>query len=305
MSKIVRVYPIRTTRKNWKIPIFGYHKCSESCSVNINIDGNDEIIVQANPSYKNGICSDENNLERSQVRICDFDPDNPFSITGPLYESNVQIIPDSYFKITFTFPLSTTLDVTIRKTPSSYNISQGFILSEVLFLIRKFYEFIYIEEERTSTEQNYQIEKQCPSACYTNNRSEYIMDIENPIENNNCCICYASYCGDNRAVKLRCDHIFHRSCIDRWLNTSTTCPLCRCIVYSCDSCDGSGVIRFSFSGTVIPREERGIVMNRNTTNGIFGIFDFDLEDLTIDDLEYNRVNKVLKMNIGRYYKSYL
>ena len=29
---ISRVYPIRTTRNKWKIPLFCYHKCSDECN---------------------------------------------------------------------------------------------------------------------------------------------------------------------------------------------------------------------------------------------------------------------------------
>lgn len=31
--------------------------------------------------------------------------------------------------------------------------------------------------------------------------------------------------------KLSCDHTFHFRCIDRWIRTSATCPICRKVVF--------------------------------------------------------------------------
>lgn len=43
-----------------------------------------------------------------------------------------------------------------------------------------------------------------------------------------CAICLGDY-EDGEAVRLLpvCRHVFHRSCIDRWLTIHSTCPLCR------------------------------------------------------------------------------
>lgn len=41
-----------------------------------------------------------------------------------------------------------------------------------------------------------------------------------------CVICFKTMC--NRKVKhLRCKHVFHLGCANRWLEKSPTCPLCR------------------------------------------------------------------------------
>lgn len=49
------------------------------------------------------------------------------------------------------------------------------------------------------------------------------------MEENNvelCSICLDDL-DDKELYELNCNHIFHRECIQRWLMTSTICPLCR------------------------------------------------------------------------------
>ncbi|XP_057788769.1 RING-H2 finger protein ATL66 [Salvia miltiorrhiza] len=43
-----------------------------------------------------------------------------------------------------------------------------------------------------------------------------------------CCICLGIF-GDDDKVKVlpRCRHCFHSECVDRWLTTQSSCPLCR------------------------------------------------------------------------------
>jgi hypothetical protein len=45
---------------------------------------------------------------------------------------------------------------------------------------------------------------------------------------NNCSICLVSL-KDNTNT-LKCNHTFHNSCLELWLNTNNTCPLCRAII---------------------------------------------------------------------------
>ncbi|XP_075485482.1 RING-H2 finger protein ATL66-like [Primulina tabacum] len=51
--------------------------------------------------------------------------------------------------------------------------------------------------------------------------SESIMESE-------CCICLGMF-GDGDKVKELpgCKHVFHSECVDKWLNTHSSCPLCR------------------------------------------------------------------------------
>lgn len=43
-----------------------------------------------------------------------------------------------------------------------------------------------------------------------------------------CCICLGVFeDGDKVKVLPKCDHRFHSDCVDRWLSTQSSCPLCR------------------------------------------------------------------------------
>ena len=42
---------------------------------------------------------------------------------------------------------------------------------------------------------------------------------------------------------------------------------------------------------------RGSIINRNYTNGIYGIYGHDLDDLCVKDMYYNSIRKRLYLNI--------
>ena len=82
------------------------------------------------------------------------------------------------------------------------------------------------------------------------------------------------------------------------MENAKTCPLCRQQVIECEDCNGTGIIYYDYNGVVIPIEHRGSILNRNTTDGVYGIFGHDLEDLVIEHIHYNRVEKLLTLYIG-------
>lgn len=53
------------------------------------------------------------------------------------------------------------------------------------------------------------------------------MDVR--VESSECAICLEDVRIDFAASskELRCGHLFHKSCIDTWLNQTNTCPYCR------------------------------------------------------------------------------
>ncbi len=41
-----------------------------------------------------------------------------------------------------------------------------------------------------------------------------------------CSICFDEISGEDQTV-LKCEHLFHKNCIDTWFEKSHRCPLCR------------------------------------------------------------------------------
>ena len=73
--------------------------------------------------------------------------------------------------------------------------------------------------------------------------------------------------------------------------------MCRNIILTCKECNNSKIIKFDYEGSVIPIDYRGNILNRNPTDGIYGIYGYDLEDLYIYKLFYNRQEKKLYITI--------
>ena len=293
-NDIVRAYPIRTTRCKWDIKLYKYHECSSRCNINFINDPNtpNQILITYNPKYENGKCEKSKQLEQTLVQISEFNTEDCSIDIGSneiLYNPDIKVIPDTFFTLNVYYPLSNVFEI-LMKTDSP----SGFTLRELLNNIKYLYEFIYAEEERTATPQVYRMQKHC-QICVDSDMSVYINQVL-PV-NIECCICYTEYNTDETVSSLRCKHTFHSECINTWLKSSETCPICRTNVKVCDGCDGSGIIEYEFSGIVIPIHERGNNLNRNSTNGIFGIHDCDLEDLLIERLRYDRTNKRLYLNI--------
>lgn len=42
-----------------------------------------------------------------------------------------------------------------------------------------------------------------------------------------CIICYEQFTQNSMCISLKCAHVFHSKCINRWLKTSWVCPVCR------------------------------------------------------------------------------
>ena len=291
MSIKTRVYPIRTTKKEWTIPIYCKHLCNIRCSKLYYRNQSDLYILMDNPFYVNGKCEKNNLIESTFIRLSSFNTENPSGISGPLYEPDNIIIPDTNVSVLLSYPLSTCVKINmIART------SKGFTITELIYLIKMIYQYIYKEEEKTSTSKIYYIKKKCISC--ENNKNYFLKDELKPLdETQECSVCYDKYSNTNKACKLLCKHIFHKTCILKWLETSKTCPLCRKIVKKCNVCNDSGFIYCNYTGVVIPVKHRGVISNRNTTDGVFGIFGYDLEDLLIENIHYNKEIKLLTLNI--------
>ena len=42
-----------------------------------------------------------------------------------------------------------------------------------------------------------------------------------------CVICLERFAADDLVRKLPCQHVYHQSCIDQWLGTKASCPICQ------------------------------------------------------------------------------
>ena len=64
-----------------------------------------------------------------------------------------------------------------------------------------------------------------------------------------CAVCLSEF-EDDESVRLmpKCDHVFHRECIDMWLGCHVSCPVCRADL-RLDS--GEVVIRVEGEGGVV------------------------------------------------------
>lgn len=270
-----RMYPIRLSRNRWKIPLLAEHFCSSAC-----------------PSKK---C--KSRYVKTQVKLSIFDTINPISVDGLLCNADRVVVPDSYFKLLIHFPLSNVFEVVVS-TPDG----MGFTLKNLLYSVKNLYEYIYEEEERTATPQIYELKKLCTD-CGNKDLTKHLINVnKQDINLDDCCsICWSEYVipeNDNSGVcKLDCGHGFHCECITKWLEVSGTCPMCRKSVFGCESCKGSGIVYYTFTGVVIPIEERGTLPFRNPTFGIFGIHSYDFEHLLIDNILYDKASKELYIDI--------
>lgn len=286
---MLRIYPIRTTKNQWNIYFYCKHKCTTKCEYIIMSDST-ELVLEKNPEFKDGFCSKNFNIEKSQIRISSFDKDNPEGCSGPLINSDEEVISDSSFTVSLYYPFSFIFDILISS-------SEGFTLKELINAIKVLYKFIYDEEERTATPQTFSLKKVC-SSCGIKNLADYVENQTNDsCEEEDCSICYETT-KDSDIVKLKCEHIFHKKCIEQWVEKSGTCPLCRYNIFLCNSCSGKGVVYYQYSGVVVPLEQRGSILNRNRSNGLFGIHSYDFEDLVLKSMHYDNKNKKLFVEIS-------
>lgn len=289
-ATVYRSYPIRLSRNKWNILLLTYHICNEDCSVLVTQNSQGGYSFIENEKYINGRCPEYGLLIPSPVPISNFNPD-----TCLLHNKDQKVIPDNAFRVYIYYPLSRVMEGVIH-SPSS----NGFTLKELIQSIKTLYQFIYDEEERTSDSQVFRLKKNCNN-CGNKNLDETFSISEVEDKSENCSICYDNFETDPSNAKLKCKHEFHLSCIKTWLEKSGTCPICRAGVYECSDCDGKGIVYYNYTGVVIPLEDR--IQNglyRNPTNGVFGIHTYDLSELIIEGISYDRLNRRLFVDVANF-----
>lgn len=293
----VKIYPLRLTKKSWRIPIHVRHQCSDHCSKifvrnpnNRSENGLYNFDLQDNPEYKNGKCPKFNKIDIGMLNLASFSYKHPHGIFGPLYNPNEVVIPDQKIWVEINYPILNPISVSMDF--SHPNITR----LELLYAISIIYRSIYLLEEVTSPPIQYTIIRDCDN-CFDKTAYDYVIMIH-PKEReekkeDQCIICYQNY--TDKVVKLPCNHNFHDICIKKWLTDHNTCPLCRTNVLNCHDCDGKRCVIEDHESVVIPIEHRGNILNRNTTFGFFGIYGYDFDDLCLQEMKYDRINKKLDL----------
>ncbi|KAE8731484.1 putative E3 ubiquitin-protein ligase XERICO [Hibiscus syriacus] len=63
-----------------------------------------------------------------------------------------------------------------------------------------------------------------------------------------CAICLCKIDEDDEIPELRCDHLFHKVCLDRWVGyRRSTCPICRSSLTPRQLVSGMEVVLFKYS----------------------------------------------------------
>lgn len=288
----MHVYPLRSSRNYWKIPLYCCHECGSSCQTKFTVTNEGNIDIIPNPLYDpiTKKCNKYDTLCPATIPIHSYDLQFPVGMEGKLYYPDLVVIPDSSFTIFLNFPFTTNVEVAITS-------EQPVTLRELLQLIKMTYIQIYQDEEKTAETTLFTITRSCK--CIDTDLKEKIQQsVFTGLEEGDCSVCYMSL--ETEIVQLPCQHLFHKECILGWIEkgSGSNCPLCRKPIHPCDECKGEQMITTEEEHVVIPVELREVTMNRNTTNGLYGIYSHDLENLYITDIKYNRIMKILQVNIN-------
>lgn len=283
------IYPLRLSKTKWVIPIHTRHKCTERCSKIFAPDEKQPYLYSFNdnPDWKNGNCSYQDQLQDGSVQISSFDYNDPCGFDGTLDQPDEVVIPDRAIHFNISFPMFHTAVVTVDF--GHRNITR----KELILAVCVAYKKIYDIEEKTSPKTSYLVVENC-SKCADKKASDSFKEEK---ISETCSICQ---CGSSNLVSLRCGHSFHKNCIQNWVDqeNKNSCPICRDVVIKCQKCEGKRILKKIKRSVVIPLRYRGMVLNRNTTDGVFRIYGHDLEDLLIERMLYNRQSKLLNISIS-------
>uniref|UniRef100_A0A6C0KDR3 RING-type domain-containing protein n=1 Tax=viral metagenome TaxID=1070528 RepID=A0A6C0KDR3_9ZZZZ len=283
-----RIYPLRTSSTQWKIPLYSKHTCNSTCKLSYithQYDDASVMVIIDNPNYQDGKCMYSGTFNPSIIRISDFDASCSATMDGELLYDQQIVVPDTDIFIDISYPVTHSKKIKVH-SPNPL----GFSLAQLLSTVKEVYEKIYLYEEQTASVHKFTIERSC--SC-----SSSILKIENNMENdaNICPICLND--DDAKNTKTFCNHVFHTKCIETWIESGKeTCPLCRSSLRNCNDCNGTKIIKSYYEGKVLPKEMRGSYC-RNHTDGVFGIYGADIDQLYIDHMIYNRSTKLLTLDM--------
>ena len=79
-----------------------------------------------------------------------------------------------------------------------------------------YYDTTYFHQEQPDDEKKTTLAEINNSTCLEINKKEEF-----------CLICHDSIPKNSIVRKIKCGHVFHHICCDKWLETKNTCPTCR------------------------------------------------------------------------------
>ncbi|KAL2521360.1 RING-H2 finger protein ATL78 [Forsythia ovata] len=85
----------------------------------------------------------------------------------------------------------------------------------------------------------------------------YASDLNLPGLDTECAICLSDFAAGERVRVLpKCNHGFHVWCIDKWLNSHSSCPTCRhCLIETCQKIVGCNQSNTSAAPVIPPPQE--------------------------------------------------
>ena len=93
------------------------------------------------------------------------------------------------------------------------------------------------ENEEEENEENENYDENNINEVYNKKRNKFILELDefqykhvkkySIIKEDKCAICLQKYKGVDIIKEFPCKHIFHKTCILRWIKSSKKCPLCK------------------------------------------------------------------------------
>jgi hypothetical protein len=248
--------------------------------------------LKTNPNYIDGKCEKYGKEQKSFIYISEYN-----SSCVSVMNMNEIVITDNNIWISFHYPLKQEFLFEFKSSKS-----EGFTRSEIIQNIVDTYKYIYKTEEETTESQDFISTKKC-FKCKKELVEIPEFSLASDCNEDACPICIEDYNQHDILCKLLCGHRFHKYCVYEWFDTNKNCPLCREVCennISCGECVDGSIVN-TYHGKIIPidkRIEHGNIINRHETNGVYGIWGHDIEDLVIESLTYVPSKKILTMFIG-------
>jgi hypothetical protein len=266
-------YPKRMNKLYREIDIHNVHKkCTPECHFNVFYLNNIPHFIENDVER----CPKKNKLARGHIHLVNFDKDNPKTDSGELIGGE-EIVLNKGVDIRLNYPMRNAGTFTV-------NSHRGITRAELIHYLKMSYRFVYELELQTCNPITYTYIENCRSCGVE--YIKYILRNRNNVEGQDCVICMEN---EGVSIKLDCGHSFHIKCLEEWINReNNSCPICRDIINKCKSCGGKLTIEREYTAKVIPLHHRiDSDLRRNTTDGVFGIYDTDYEYIRINRIFYS------------------